>query len=98
MSCTPPHLHTLSPQESPDYYPDVSCPMFRLSGGMPLYVPAVACVHACSICMRSPERLPLCETEAGWSVHRTCVEAAGRGLSRLPRPRLARGRGPNPKP
>eukprot|EP00955_Chlamydomonas_euryale_P093589 364793-Chlamydomonas_euryale.AAC.11 len=39
--------------------------------------------------MRCPERLPLCESEAGWCVHTTCVEAAGRGLSRLPRPRPA---------
>eukprot|EP00955_Chlamydomonas_euryale_P090995 364588-Chlamydomonas_euryale.AAC.15 len=23
--------------------------------------------------MRGPERLPQCETEAGWSVHKTCV-------------------------
>eukprot|EP00955_Chlamydomonas_euryale_P105564 365647-Chlamydomonas_euryale.AAC.20 len=49
-----------------------------------------ACVlHRVYICMRGPERLPLRETEAGWSVHKTCVEAAGRGLSRLLRPRPA---------
>eukprot|EP00955_Chlamydomonas_euryale_P039535 351451-Chlamydomonas_euryale.AAC.2 len=30
---------------------------------------------------------------AGWSVHKPFVEAAGRGLSRLPRPRPARGWG-----
>eukprot|EP00955_Chlamydomonas_euryale_P042327 352270-Chlamydomonas_euryale.AAC.7 len=44
--------------------------------------------------MRGPERLPSSGTEAGWSMHKTFVEAAGRGLSRLPRPRPARGRGP----
>eukprot|EP00955_Chlamydomonas_euryale_P057734 356878-Chlamydomonas_euryale.AAC.4 len=40
-----------------------------------------ACMHACSICMRSPERLPSCKTEAGSSLHKICAEAAGRGLS-----------------
>eukprot|EP00955_Chlamydomonas_euryale_P092728 364735-Chlamydomonas_euryale.AAC.7 len=40
-------------------------------------------VRACRICMRGPERLPFCETEAGWAVHKTGVEAACRGLSRL---------------
>eukprot|EP00955_Chlamydomonas_euryale_P010779 116518-Chlamydomonas_euryale.AAC.1 len=43
----------------------------------------------CSICMRGPKCLPLCEPEARWSVHKKIVEAAGRGLSCLPRPRPA---------
>eukprot|EP00955_Chlamydomonas_euryale_P111071 366037-Chlamydomonas_euryale.AAC.1 len=43
--------------------------------------------------MRGPERLPFCENETGWSVHKTCVEAADRGLLRLPRPRPALGLG-----
>eukprot|EP00955_Chlamydomonas_euryale_P035337 350077-Chlamydomonas_euryale.AAC.7 len=54
---------------------------------------ADACMYARSVCMRGPERLPLCETKAGWSMHKTCVEAAGRGLSCLPWPRPAQGRG-----
>eukprot|EP00955_Chlamydomonas_euryale_P088181 364357-Chlamydomonas_euryale.AAC.8 len=33
--------------------------------------------------MRGPERLPFCETEAGWSVRKTCAEAAGQGLSSM---------------
>eukprot|EP00955_Chlamydomonas_euryale_P107501 365775-Chlamydomonas_euryale.AAC.4 len=35
--------------------------------------------------MRGSECSPSCKPEAGWSVHKTFVEAAGRGLSRLPR-------------
>eukprot|EP00955_Chlamydomonas_euryale_P048047 353852-Chlamydomonas_euryale.AAC.4 len=52
--------------------------------------------HACSICMRGPKRLPLCETEAGWSVYKTCLPRppvsayhACLGLGRRDRPRPA---------
>jgi len=66
-----------------------ACPAARACRGA---ATAVSMQYACSICMRGPERLPLCENEVGWSVHKTCVEAAGQGLSRLPRPRpLASG-------
>eukprot|EP00955_Chlamydomonas_euryale_P089447 364466-Chlamydomonas_euryale.AAC.13 len=43
-------------------------------------------MRACSVYMRGPKRLPSYEPEARWSVHETFVEAAGRGLSRPPRP------------
>eukprot|EP00955_Chlamydomonas_euryale_P062144 358298-Chlamydomonas_euryale.AAC.7 len=43
--------------------------------------------------MRGPERLPFCEIEAGWSVHKTCAKAEGRGL-----PRLAGVMGRNSRP
>eukprot|EP00955_Chlamydomonas_euryale_P102340 365413-Chlamydomonas_euryale.AAC.4 len=36
-------------------------------------------MHACSVCVRGPECLPLCESEAGRSVYKTCVEATGGG-------------------